>query len=123
MNRHFLFTIQFNSDKTTIERSIYGLFDYISDVGGFKDGFMGIILLILAVFGVSSLDIELVTRLFRLPREDENNRQKCGGQLNICNVFHKCSKKDKRDKKFEKAKEILAAEANIIDIVQQLRYV
>ena len=123
-NYHTVFTIQLDRDKATLERKVYTFLDLVTEVGGFAKGMMGILLVTIAVFGTKSLKSEIVRDLFDLPPDDPSEKCKCFKQSNFYGIVNKCKKKkDLRELKFERAQKMLNHEANLIDILQQLRYV
>lgn len=121
---HTVFTIQLDRDKSTLERKVYTALDLVTEVGGFKEGMMGIFLMFIGFFGTNSMNNKIVRDLFDLPAEDPEEMCRCFKQSNLYSCFDKCKKKkDLREMKFERAQNMLNNEANLIDILRQLRYV
>ena len=123
-NWHTVFTIQLDKDKSTLERKVYTFLDLVTEVGGFAKGMMGIFLVTIGVFGTKSLNSEIVRDLFELPPDDPKEKCKCFKRSNFYSYVNNCKKKkDLRELKFERAQKMLNNEANLIDILRQLRYV
>ena len=65
-NVHVSVTIEVNLTLQKFERSIYTVFDLLSDIGGLTEMFLATFSIVLVIWNFSSLDNFMVTKLFKI---------------------------------------------------------
>ena len=131
-----------NLDMVEIQRVGYTFLDYLSDVGGMQVLLLGGINYFLAFWNYQFFDNYLVTRLFKLEKLKESekrgrsyfNRSTFMKPTPLYNpkewirthlpkfLVCKCCLPNRLEKGFEKARDHLKNEVNIIEIIKARRY-
>ena len=136
-------TIEMDLILKTYERTGYTLFDLLSDIGGLSGILMTFFTSFMAIWNYNSLDNLLVQSLFKTNKEDKerngefiknsaenveyiklSNYPNCKDLLwrILPRSCRRYIKPRRRDLILEKARQKLQVETNIIDLVQQKRY-
>ena len=63
-NVHVQVTYEFNLDLHRIDRDVYSVLDWISDIGGLKDGLILVIIVVVSFLNFYKFDHYLIENLF-----------------------------------------------------------
>ena len=126
-------TIEMDTGLMTYSRVVYTLFDLLSDIGGLSGILISFFLMIVTAWNHNKFDNMLVSRLFKIKRRDkgadeaETISNSCMPNCTdwILSFFPDCCiccKRARREVAMQKARDKLAGETNIIEIVRAWRY-
>ena len=129
-------TLEMDLNLMTYERTLYTMFDLLSDVGGLSGILVTIMTLIMTIWNYNSFDDLMVASLFNIKSEasyDDGLRSE-PEQIKVSHTPHckefllsllpgrsKCCRK-RKEHAMHQARDKLAEETNIIEIVQSWRY-
>ena len=140
-NIHLSVTLEMNLNRMEYSRSRYTAFDLLSDVGGLKGMFAELFVLFLAAWNFNAVDNYMVSRLFKMKAKDSDQihgiKGKSGRNVSMkmsrfpyCKDYVMswigciscCNRKNRNERAFEKAREQLEKEMDIIEFIKQRRY-
>ena len=124
----------------TYERTLYTLFDLLSDVGGLSGILVTIFSVIISIWNYNSLENLLVSNLFNIKNEESHHddhplkrssteeikisRTPYCRETLLCLLPGRCTVccPLRKERAMQKAREKLAHETNIVEIIQSWRY-
>ena len=133
-------TIEMDLNLMTYERTLYTMFDLLSDVGGLSGILVTIFTIIMTIWNYNSFDNMMVANLFNIKAKDAEEdfglRRSTPQEIRISQTPHfkekliscfsaRCTTCCKRRKELamSKARDKLAEETNITEIIQSRRYI
>ena len=121
-------TFEMNLNQLVISREGYTVLDWISDVGGIQGILISVMAVLISFWNYNQFENHMVSRLYRLqdaemqvlmsPRPLSNPRDFVYKHLICC----KRGKRSRLERAFEKAREELQNETNIIQIIKSRRF-
>ena len=124
--------IRVNRDKNIIRRSVYNTFALLGDVGGFYGLCVTIAATLLSMINFQKPENLLAKNLFSIHEENKVSDLQPGKQyafkeyLQSCLpkfcLKSKCLRPNKHDKLFEKARNHLNQELDLVGLIHQLRF-
>ena len=124
-------TIEMDTGLMTYERTVYTLFDLLSDIGGLSGILISLFFLIVSTWNHNKFDNMLVSRLFKIRREttgeDDEIVNSCMPNctdwiFSLLPNFCICCKRARKEVAMQKARDKLASETNIVGIIRATRY-
>lgn len=138
-------SVEMNLDHVTLARTGYTTLDVLSDVGGIQSILMSAMAMLLSVWNYNHFDNYMASRLYQVERAsppDSSSRKTTTRAeyrqmepwrfLNICEWLYdhlpscfksKRCRKMQRMREFQKARDELTSEINIIEIVRSRRLI
>ena len=124
-----------------MHRNMYNVLDMLSDIGGMQSILFSVSAIFLGAWNHNNFDNYMVSYLYTYSQEDPSNSKTDQARFNppkmcslkeyclshasflLCCVKRRCQAKSREQRAFEKAREELQKEIDIIRIIKRQRYI
>ena len=129
-------TIEMNRDQVTLGRNVYTSLDVLADIGGIQSILVSGIAIFFSVWNYGHFDNNMTTKLFKI-KDEPAKTSTSSSTIRPSKFFNfaeclfdsmiptklrcRCCRKSRKMRGIEKAREKLAKEVNIINIVKSRR--